>query len=98
VYAFEPNDFGLMARIERDVTAALTDLFYRGALKGKTPDEAFYVKCDEETNPPIAARRARLLLRLIAPGIPSEFILLRIVHDATGVTVGGSGTEPTSRS
>ena len=38
--------------IRRDIGAFLTRLWRDGALMGATPEEAFFVKCDEETNPP----------------------------------------------
>src|SRR5262249_11831913 len=47
---FEPNDRKLWATIERELNAYFDSQFRRGALKGSTPQEAFYVKCDEETN------------------------------------------------
>ena len=48
--AFEPNDAQLWARIGRQLNGYFTDLYERGALKGQTASEAFYVKCDAETN------------------------------------------------
>jgi phage tail sheath protein FI len=49
---FEPNDMDLWGRIRRDITAFLTVIWRSGALFGASPAEAFYVKCDAETNPP----------------------------------------------
>src|SRR5690606_8631134 len=49
--AFEANDLRLWIRVRRELDAKLADLFARGALAGRTPEEAFYVKCDEENNP-----------------------------------------------
>ncbi len=49
---FEPNETKTWKSIERDVRAFLTLVWRDGALVGATPDEAFFVKCDEETNPP----------------------------------------------
>ena len=49
---FEPNNFGLRKRIVRHVTAFLIDLWRKGYLAGKTPEEAFYVICNDELNPP----------------------------------------------
>ena len=49
---FEPNDHSLWESMRRDITAFLTRLWRDGALFGRTPEEAFFVKCDEETNPP----------------------------------------------
>ncbi|MCE5259181.1 MAG: phage tail sheath subtilisin-like domain-containing protein, partial [Chloroflexi bacterium] len=47
---FEPNDLNLWARVRRDVTAYLKTVWSSGALFGATPNQAFYVKCDEELN------------------------------------------------
>ena len=56
---FEPNDMAsVAARQARDVGAFLTRVWRDGALFGATPDEAFYVKCDAEINPPEVATRA----------------------------------------
>ena len=49
---FEPNDRTLWKSIRRDIGAFLTRVWRDGALMGRTPAEAFFVKCDEETNPP----------------------------------------------
>ena len=48
---FEPNDDALWAKIRRTISAFLVNEWRKGALFGLTPDEAFYVKCDRETNP-----------------------------------------------
>ena len=53
---FEPNDQDLWQRIERNVNAFLIGQWRIGALFGSTPEQAFYVKCDAETN----TRRHRL--------------------------------------
>lgn len=49
---FEPNTPSLRKRIVRHLSALLIDLWRKGYLAGKTPEEAFYVRCDEELNPP----------------------------------------------
>src|SRR5215475_1807576 len=49
--AYEPNDVRLWVRIMRELTAYLDGLFDRGALNGRSPEQAFFVKCDSETNP-----------------------------------------------
>ncbi|GDY80924.1 hypothetical protein SAVCW2_01230 [Streptomyces avermitilis] len=48
---FEPNDHHLWARIRRNVSAFLVNEWRSGALFGQRPEEAYYVKCDAETNP-----------------------------------------------
>ena len=40
------------SRSSRSVTAFLTSVWRDGALFGETPEQAFFVKCDETTNPP----------------------------------------------
>jgi phage tail sheath protein FI len=50
--AFEPNGPDLWPRIQRELNAYCFELFRRGALKGATTNEAFYVRCDADINPP----------------------------------------------
>jgi phage tail sheath protein FI len=85
---FEPNDLRLWLRLERELRAYFSDLFQRGALKGGTEEEAFYVKCDAETNPP-EVREAGLVVTEIglAPASPNEFVVVRLIHGASGVTI-----------
>lgn len=48
---FQPaRDRGVWARIVRDIEDLFTLLWTSGALYGVTPEEAFSVRCDEETN------------------------------------------------
>lgn len=85
---FEPNDADLWARIERELTGYFNGLLRRGALRGGNPEEAFYIKCDGDTNPP-EVRDAGLVITEIglAPSLPNEFIVVRIVFGASGVTL-----------
>jgi phage tail sheath protein FI len=83
----EPNDVRLWVRIMRELTAYLDDLFDRGALKGRTADEAFFVKCDSETNPPEIRDAGRVVTDVgLALAAPAEFVVARIIHGASGVT------------
>jgi phage tail sheath protein FI len=60
-----------------------------GALTGATPEEAFFVQCDEETNPAEVIDAGRLVVLVgIAPAKPAEFIIFRI-----GQYAGGAETE-----
>ncbi|MCX4857525.1 phage tail sheath subtilisin-like domain-containing protein [Streptomyces canus] len=84
----EPNDVRLWVRIMRELTAYLDELFQRGALKGRTAAEAFFVKCDHETNPPEAVEAGVVVTQIgVAPTVPAEFITVRVIHGASGVTV-----------
>jgi phage tail sheath protein FI len=76
---FEPNDRKLWARVRRDVTAFLKMVWRDGALFGSTPEEAFYVKCDDELNPPESRDLGRLIIEIgLAPVKPAEFVIFRI--------------------
>ncbi|MCJ7622019.1 MAG: phage tail sheath subtilisin-like domain-containing protein [Anaerolineaceae bacterium] len=76
---FEPNDRKLWARVRRDIGAFLKTVWRDGALFGSTPDEAFYVKCDDELNPPESRDLGRLIIEIgMAPVKPAEFVIFRI--------------------
>lgn len=76
---FEPNDSTLWAKVKRNITAFLTNVWREGALFGSTPDEAFFVKVDAENNPPSVRDAGRLIIEVgIAPVKPAEFVIIRI--------------------
>lgn len=82
---FEPNEPRLWGRVRRDVTAFLTMVWRDGALFGGSPSEAFYVKCDEELNPPESRDLGRLVIEIgLAPVKPAEFVIFRISQWAPG--------------
>lgn len=81
---FEPNDRALWGKIKRNVSAFLTNIWRSGALFGSSPEEAFYVKCDDETNPPDERELGRVITEIgIAIVRPAEFVIFRITQ-ATG--------------
>jgi phage tail sheath protein FI len=76
---FEPNDRTLWAKIVRNVSAFLTNVWRDGALFGSTPQEAFYVKCDDETNPFDERELGRVTTEIgVAIVRPAEFVIFRI--------------------
>ena len=82
---FEPNDPDLWARVRRDVRAFLTGVWRSGALFGLTADQAFFVKCDEELNPPEVRDRGQLIIEIgLAPVKPAEFVIFRLAQIAGG--------------
>lgn len=82
---FEPNDHRLWKRVTRDISAFLMRLWRQGALFGKTPEEAFFVKCDEETNPPEVIDAGQLICEIgMCPVKPAEFVIFRIGQMPTG--------------
>lgn len=80
---FEPNHHPLWAALRRDVGAFLTNVWRDGALVGQTPQEAFFVKCDAETNPPQVRDEGRVVTLIgIAPVKPAEFVIFQLSQSA----------------
>jgi phage tail sheath protein FI len=78
---FEPNDVPLWEGVKRTLNAFLRGLWTEGALAGTTPDQAFYVKCDAETNPPESVDAGKLIVEVgLAPSKPAEFVIFRIAQ------------------
>jgi Bacteriophage tail sheath protein len=86
---FEPNDYTLWRSIRRDIGAFLTRVWRDGGLLGRTPEEAFFVKCDEEVNP-ADVRDAGMVIAHIGIAVvkPAEFVVFKLSQWA-----GGSETE-----
>ncbi|MGW1076942.1 phage tail sheath subtilisin-like domain-containing protein [Streptomyces sp. NPDC002537] len=86
---FEPNDERLWSTIRRNISAFLTNEWRNGALFGSTPEEAFYVKCDAETNPPEVIDAGQVICEIgVAPVKPAEFVVFRIAQESAS---GSSG-------
>ncbi|MEU1302532.1 phage tail sheath family protein [Streptomyces shenzhenensis] len=82
---FEPNDDALWARVRRTISAFLVNEWRKGALFGLTPDEAFYVKCDRETNPPESIEAGQVICEVgVAPVKPAEFVVFRLAQLSAG--------------
>jgi uncharacterized protein len=80
---FEPNYEPLWAKIRLNVGTFLMSLFRQGAFQGKSPSEAFFVKCDKETtNQDDIDRGIVNILVGFAPLKPAEFIVIKIMQFA----------------
>ena len=76
---FEPNDAELWAKIHRNISAFLVNEWRNGALFGATPQEAFFVKCDAETNPPEVRDLGQVITEIgVAVVKPAEFVIFRL--------------------
>lgn len=85
---FEPNSIAIWGRLERELTVYCESLWNQGALQGSTPEEAFYVQCNDETNPPDVRDRGQVIVEIgLAPTTPAEFIVLSLIHGSSGVTL-----------
>ncbi|GAA3553310.1 phage tail sheath family protein [Kribbella ginsengisoli] len=82
---FEPNDPFLWSSVERIIGMFLRRVWRTGALFGRTPEEAFYVKCDAENNPPESRDAGILTVDIgVAPVKPAEFVVFRLAQFAEG--------------
>jgi phage tail sheath protein FI len=85
---FEPNDDALWAKIRRTISAFLVNEWRAGALFGLTPDEAFYVKCDRETNPAEGIDAGQVVCQIgVAPVKPAEFVVFRLSQFSGGTSL-----------
>jgi uncharacterized protein len=76
---FEPNDEPLWASVRLNVGAFMNGLFRQGAFQGRTPREAYLVKCDKETNPQDKIDLGILTILVgFAPLKPAEFVVIQI--------------------
>jgi uncharacterized protein len=85
---FEPNDDALWARIRRTISSFLVNEWRKGALFGLTPDEAFYVRCDRETNPAESIDAGQVTCEIgVAPVKPAEFVIFRLAQISGGTSL-----------
>jgi uncharacterized protein len=76
---FEPNDEPLWAQIRLNVGAFLHNLFRQGAFQGKTPQEAYFVKCDKTTTTQNDINLGIVNIAVgFAPLKPAEFVIIKI--------------------
>ncbi|NJD75629.1 MAG: phage tail protein [Candidatus Methanoperedens sp.] len=76
---FEPNDEPLWSQIRLNIGAFMHSLFRQGAFQGKTPKEAYFVKCDKETTTQDDINRGIVnILVGFAPLKPAEFVIIKI--------------------
>jgi phage tail sheath protein FI len=76
---FEPNAADLWSKIRRNVGAFLNGEWAAGALVGATPEQAFYVRCDETNNPPAVRELGQVITEIgVAVVRPAEFVIFRL--------------------
>ncbi len=86
---FEPNNPALWKKILRNISYFLYTLWQNGYLKGGTPEQAFFVKCDEDNNPIESRERGYVVIDVgLAPVRPAEFVFFRVVQENELSTAG----------
>ena len=85
---FEPNDEPLWSQIRLNVGAFMQNLFRQGAFQGKSPKEAYFVKCDAETTTQndIDLGIVNILVGF-APLKPAEFVVIKLQQLAGQIAV-----------
>lgn len=85
---FEPNDEPLWAQIRLNVGAFLNSLFRQGAFQGRSPREAYFVKCDSETTTQTDINNGIVNIVVgFAPLKPAEFVIIKIQQMAGQIAV-----------
>ncbi|MEV1065945.1 phage tail sheath C-terminal domain-containing protein [Streptomyces sp. NPDC050263] len=85
---FEPNDEPLWASVRLNVGAFMNSMFRAGAFQGRTPTEAYLVKCDKDTNPQNDIDRGIVNIHVgFAPLKPAEFVIVHIQQLAGQIQV-----------
>jgi uncharacterized protein len=76
---FEPHTRELRSLMRMGIASLLDGVRARGGLAGDTPEEGYFVKCDDENNPPESIDAGRLVVDVgVAPVVPGEFIVFRV--------------------
>ena len=85
---FQNNNDALRHSLKHSLTVLLEGIWAKGGLKGATPENAFYVKCDSTNNPQPVIDRGQLICEVgVAVAAPMEFIVFEIRQDASGTQV-----------
>jgi uncharacterized protein len=85
---FENNDERLWARINAVCSNYLGSVWQSNGLRGATPEEAFFVRCDDTNNSPASIEQGAVNIEVgIAPLSPAEFIVITIGQFDGGSTV-----------
>jgi len=84
---FEPNQPSVWKVLERNIGFFLTDMWRAGAFVGAMPQDAFFVRCNEETNPP-ETRDAGMIIVEVGVAIvrPAEFIVFRVEQEIEDIS------------
>jgi hypothetical protein len=76
---FEPNDEPLWAALRLNIGSFMQTLFRQGAFQGQTPQDAYFVKCDDETTAQSDINLGIVnVLVGFAPLLPAEFVVIQI--------------------
>jgi len=76
---FENNTETLWARLITVLGVFLNDYRNQGGLRGTTPDQSFYIKCDEENNTNATIEAGEVHIEIgVALEYPAEFVVINL--------------------
>lgn len=82
---FESNDETTWDIITEEVTRFLENFWNKGGLRGRTPEEAFFVVCDESNNPLQKVQEGILTVEVgVSLQRPAEFIVIKLGQFESG--------------
>ncbi|MCU0889058.1 MAG: phage tail sheath subtilisin-like domain-containing protein [Rubritepida sp.] len=82
---FEPNGPALWGALRRAAERRLRAVFDAGGLAGRSAAQAYFARCDASTTPPAAQDAGQAVLLVgVAPAVPAEFLVFRLVRGAAG--------------
>lgn len=85
---FEPNDERLWLILETMIDRFLRTFWQSGGLRGGSPAEAYYIKCDDELNTPSSIANGEVKIEIgVALQYPAEFIVMKLSQREVGATV-----------
>jgi hypothetical protein len=85
---FEPNEQRLWAQLEDEVSKELTRFWQEGGLRGEFSSDAFFVKCDEDTNTVASIDAGEVNIEVgVALQRPAEFVIIKIGQFEGGTVV-----------
>ena len=91
---FESNNPRLWREIDRSIRGFLERLFRAGMLDGTSSDDAYFIKCDDSTNPPADIDSGRVLCLIgLQPPYPAEFVVVRVGITRNGIQVQEKGAQ-----
>jgi phage tail sheath protein FI len=85
---FEPNDDPLWSQLRLNIGAFMQNLFRQGAFQGRTPGEAYFVKCDKDTTTQNDINLGIVNIVVgFAPLKPAEFVIIKLQQIAGQIAV-----------
>jgi phage tail sheath protein FI len=81
---FQPNTDTLRRSLVHSLTVFLEGIWRTGGLKGATPAQSFFVKCDGKNNPQSMIDAGQIVCQVgVAVAVPMEFLVFEIRQSAT---------------